>query len=101
MSLNKSLQFVKLLTGEEFFSSVTEDETGNCYFMENSIVAVDNGSGGLSFIPFLPFVQSRSFTIHGTDIMIMEKPIDEIKEAYDKHFGESSIITPPEKKIIL
>ena len=91
------VRFVKLSTGEEFFTTVEEKDEE--LVMSNSVVAVDNGQGGLSFVPYLPFVADRSFTVHGDDVMIMESPIPEILDSYNQNFG-SGIITPPEKKII-
>jgi len=94
------VKFVKLSTGEEFFTTVEEGTVNKQELvMTNSVVAVDNGQGGLSFVPYLPFVADRSFTVHESDVMIIESPIPEILDSYNQNFG-SGIITPPEKKII-
>ena len=91
------VKFIKLVTGEEFFSTVTRKEKD--FKMENSVVAVDNGEGGLAFVPQLPFFEGRTFHVHADDVMIVETPINEIVNSYNQNFG-SGIITPPEKKII-
>ena len=95
------VRFVKLITGEEFLAEVTEKDDGQVE-INNTVVAVANETGGMSFMPWCHFVMTRKFNLDADDIIFTSNDYDsQMRAAYEENFNPSRILTPGDKKILM
>ena len=104
MNLNKKTmerdtRLVRLSSGEDVICNVLAIED-DYITVSDTIVAVPTGEGQIGFAPWSPLLkESEELSIQMTHVLYISFPNDNIKEQYERMF--SSVLTPPEKKLIL
>ncbi|HIJ11913.1 TPA: hypothetical protein HA278_07690 [Candidatus Woesearchaeota archaeon] len=95
-----NIQNVKLKSGEEIISDLTENETS--YNMKNPCILVPSGEHGIAMAPWMPFakISKDGIDIPKSSVLLVIEIIDEIEAQYEQQFG-SGIITPPTKVVEL
>ncbi len=104
MNLNKKTmerdtRLVRLSSGEDVICNVLAIED-DYITVSDTIVAVPTGEGQIGFAPWSPLLkESEELSIQMTHVLYISFPNDNIREQYERMF--SSVLTPPEKKLIL
>ena len=98
--MTQDTRLVRVSSGEDVICNVIsiEDEYVT---VTDPIVAVPTGQQGqIGFAPWSPLLkESEELSIQMTHVLYISFPNDNIREQYERMF--SSVLTPPEKKLIL
>ena len=90
-----NVQVVKLTTGEEIISDLTENET-SVDMVEPMLVAVQDNR--LVFIPYMQYTSAAKFvTIDKKHIMFIVTPVDSLIDDFD---NATAKVTKPRKSIV-
>ena len=104
MNLNKKTmerdtRLVRLSSGEDVICNVIAIED-DYITVSDTIVAVPTGEGQIGFAPWSPLLrENEEVSIQMSHVVYISFANDNIREQYERMF--SSVLTPPEKKIIL
>jgi len=90
-----SIRIFKLITGEEFVGYLVE-ETAEQVVIENPVVGMPDGKGGMELVPYAPYFnltkgETRILPLKSAQVMFHATIINEMKfieDAYAKHFGK-------------
>ena len=97
--MERDTRLVRLSSGEDVICNVLAIED-DYITVSDTIVAVPTGEGQIGFAPWSPLLkESEELSIQMTHVLYISFPNDNIKEQYERMF--SSVLTPPEKKLIL
>ena len=97
--MERDTRLVRVSSGEDVICNVITIEE-DYITVTDAIVAVPAGEGQIGFAPWSPLLkENEEVSIQMSHILYISFPNNNIREQYDKLF--SSVITPPEKKIIL
>ena len=90
-----NVQVVKLTTGEEIISDLTENET-SVDMVEPMLVAVQDNR--LVFIPYMQYTSAaKSVTVDKKHIMFIVTPVDSLVDDYE---SATAKVTKPRKSIV-
>ena len=104
MNLNKKTmerdtRLVRLSSGEDVICNMIAIED-DYITVTDTIVAVPTGEGQIGFAPWSPLLrEDEEVSIQMSHVVYISFANDNIREQYERMF--SSVLTPPEKKIIL
>ena len=104
MNLNKktmerNTRLVRVSSGEDVICNVISIEE-DYVTVSDPIVAVPAGEGQIGFAPWSPLLrENEEVSIQMSHVVYISFANDNIREQYERMF--SSVLTPPEKKIIL
>lgn len=99
MELN--IKLLKLISGEEVVCNVLE-QTEEFIRFEHGISPVPGAGGNVGFIPFTPLQEKDlDITIAMSNVMFITQPAEQIVAQMQQIVNPSSVVTPPEKKLIL
>ncbi len=97
--MERDTRLVRLSSGEDVICNVLAIED-DYITVSDTIVAVPTGEGQIGFAPWSPLLkESEELSIQMTHVLYISFPNDNIREQYERMF--SSVLTPPEKKLIL
>ena len=97
--MERDTRLVRVSSGEDVICNMIAIED-DYVTVTDAIVAVPAGEGQIGFAPWSPLLkENEEVSIQMSHILYISFPNDNIREQYEKLF--SSVITPPEKKIIL
>tara|TARA_X000000368_G_scaffold92612_1_gene70801 strand:- start:681 stop:995 length:315 start_codon:yes stop_codon:yes gene_type:complete len=98
-TMERDTRLVRLSSGEDVICNVLAIED-DYITVSDTIVAVPTGEGQIGFAPWSPLLkESEELSIQMTHVLYISFPNDNIREQYERMF--SSVLTPPEKKLIL
>ena len=104
MNLNKKTmaqdtRLVRVSSGEDVICNMIAIED-DYITVTDPIVAVPAGEGQIGFAPWSPLLkEGEELSIQMSHVLYISFANDNIKQQYEQLF--SSVLTPPEKKIIL
>ena len=97
--MERDTRLVRLSSGEDVICNVLAIED-DYITVSDTIVAVPTGEGQIGFAPWSPLLkESEELSIQMSHVLYISFPNDNIREQYERMF--SSVLTPPEKKLIL
>ena len=97
--MTQDTRLVRVSSGEDVICNVLAIED-DYITVSDTIVAVPTGEGQIGFAPWSPLLkESEELSIQMTHVLYISFPNDNIREQYERMF--SSVLTPPEKKLIL
>ena len=97
--MERDTRLVRVSSGEDVICNMIAIED-DYVTVTDAIVAVPAGEGQIGFAPWSPLLkENEEVSIQMSHILYISFPNNNIREQYEKLF--SSVITPPEKKIIL
>jgi hypothetical protein len=98
-TMERDTRLVRVSSGEDVICNMIAIED-DYVTVTDAIVAVPAGEGQIGFAPWSPLLkENEEVSIQMSHILYISFPNNNIREQYEKLF--SSVITPPEKKIIL
>ena len=97
--MTQDTRLVRVSSGEDVICNMIAIED-DYVTVTDAIVAVPAGEGQIGFAPWSPLLkEGEELSIQMSHVLYISFPNDDIKQQYEQLF--SSVITPPEKKIIL
>ena len=97
--MERDTRLVRLSSGEDVICNVIAIED-DYITVSDTIVAVPTGEGQIGFAPWSPLLrENEEVSIQMSHVVYISFANDNIREQYERMF--SSVLTPPEKKIIL
>ena len=97
--MERDTRLVRLSSGEDVICNMIAIED-DYITVTDTIVAVPTGEGQIGFAPWSPLLrEDEEVSIQMSHVVYISFANDNIKEQYERMF--SSVLTPPEKKIIL
>ena len=97
--MERDTRLVRLSSGEDVICNVIAIED-DYITVTDTIVAVPAGEGQIGFAPWSPLLkENEELNIQMSHVLYISFPNDNIREQYERMF--SSVLTPPEKKLIL
>ena len=97
--MERDTRLVRLSSGEDVICNVITIEE-DYITIGDPIVAVPTGEGQIGFAPWSPLLrEDEEVSIQMSHVVYISFANDNIREQYERMF--SSVLTPPEKKIIL
>ncbi len=97
--MERDTRLVRLSSGEDVICNMIAIED-DYITVTDTIVAVPTGEGQIGFAPWSPLLrEDEEVSIQMSHVVYISFANDNIREQYERMF--SSVLTPPEKKIIL
>ena len=97
--MERDTRLVRLSSGEDVICNMIAIED-DYITVTDTIVAVPTGEGQIGFAPWSPLLrENEEVSIQMSHVVYISFANDNIREQYERMF--SSVLTPPEKKIIL
>lgn len=81
------IKVVKLITGEELLSSITDQDGLDKWILEKPYVMV-MGPEGTGIMPWVPYAETDRITIDKKHVMIILEPKEAVKQSYSKMVGK-------------
>tara|TARA_B100000131_G_scaffold283190_1_gene290953 strand:+ start:59 stop:373 length:315 start_codon:yes stop_codon:yes gene_type:complete len=98
-TMERDTRLVRLSSGEDVICNMIAIED-DYITVTDTIVAVPTGEGQIGFAPWSPLLrEDEEVSIQMSHVVYISFANDNIREQYERMF--SSVLTPPEKKIIL
>ena len=98
-TMERDTRLVRLSSGEDVICNMIAIED-DYITVTDTIVAVPTGEGQIGFAPWSPLLrENEEVSIQMSHVVYISFANDNIREQYERMF--SSVLTPPEKKIIL
>jgi len=98
-TMERNTRLVRVSSGEDVICNVISIEE-DYVTVSDPIVAVPAGEGQIGFAPWSPLLrENEEVSIQMSHVVYISFANDNIREQYERMF--SSVLTPPEKKIIL
>ena len=96
------IKLIRIVTGEEVVTEVTET-TETTTTVRNALVVLPQASGGVGFAPWATVidVEKPEVVLKNEHIVYVADVQPQVADKYNEVFGETKVITPPEKKLIL
>ena len=97
--MERDTRLVRVSSGEDVICNMIAIED-DYITVTDTIVAVPTGEGQIGFAPWSPLLrEDEEVSIQMSHVVYISFANDNIREQYERMF--SSVLTPPEKKIIL
>ena len=96
------IKLIRIVTGEEVVAEVVET-TESTVTVKNPLVVLPQSGGGVGFAPWATVIdiEKPEVVLKNEHIVYLVDVQPQVSDKYNEIFGETKLVTPPEKKLIL
>lgn len=95
------IKLIRLRSGEELIAKIAKTSDESIVTLKDVTILIPTQSNSLGLAPFMPYtkIEESGVDIPMSEIIFTLDPVDELLNRYKEIHG--SLITPPEKRVIL